>query len=32
MLSQADLATYRRDGSIVLSDILTAAEVEALRR
>jgi ectoine hydroxylase-related dioxygenase (phytanoyl-CoA dioxygenase family) len=32
MLSQADLATYRRDGFIVLPDILTPAEVEALRR
>jgi phytanoyl-CoA hydroxylase len=31
MLSQADLATYRRDGFIVLSGILTPAEVEALR-
>ena len=32
MLSQAALAAYRRDGFVVLPDILTAAEVEALRR
>jgi ectoine hydroxylase-related dioxygenase (phytanoyl-CoA dioxygenase family) len=32
MLSPADLATYRRDGFIVLPDIFTRAEVEALRR
>src|SRR6201997_1121988 len=32
MLSPADLATYRRDGFIVLPDILTRDEVEALRR
>src|SRR5712671_7044250 len=32
MLSQADLAGYRRDGFIILPDILTASEVEALRR
>jgi phytanoyl-CoA hydroxylase len=32
MLSPADLATYRRDGFIVLPDILTREEVEALRR
>ena len=32
MLSPADLATYRRDGYIVLPDILTRDEVEALRR
>ena len=32
MLSSADLATYRRDGFIVLPDILTPDEVEALRR
>jgi phytanoyl-CoA hydroxylase len=31
MLSQADLATYRRDGFIVLPGILTPAKVEALR-
>ena len=31
MLSPADLATYRRDGFIVLPDILTADEVAALR-
>jgi phytanoyl-CoA hydroxylase len=31
MLSQADLATYRRDGFIVLSGIVTLAEIEALR-
>ena len=32
MLSPADLATYRRDGFIVLPDILIRDEVEALRR
>src|ERR1700680_1314944 len=32
MLGQADFATYQRDGFIVLPDILTADEVEALRR
>jgi ectoine hydroxylase-related dioxygenase (phytanoyl-CoA dioxygenase family) len=32
MLSPADLATYRRDGFIVVPDILTRDEVEALRR
>ena len=32
MLSQATLAAYRRDGFIVLRDILDAPEVEALRR
>ena len=32
MLSTATLASYRRDGFVVLPDILTAAEVEALRR
>src|SRR5207253_7926344 len=32
MLSAADLATYRRDGFVVLPDILTRDEVEALRR
>jgi len=32
MLSPAALAAYRRDGFIVLPDILAAAEVEALRR
>jgi hypothetical protein len=32
MLSQVDLAAYRRDGFIVLPDILTPADVEALRR
>jgi hypothetical protein len=32
MLSPTDLAAYRRDGFIVLPDILTRAEVEALRR
>src|SRR5437870_1968991 len=32
MLSQADLAAYRRNGFIVLPDILSTAEVEALRR
>ena len=32
MLSAADLATYRRDGFIVVPDILTRDEVEALRR
>src|SRR5436305_1742930 len=31
MLSPADLATYRRDGFIVLPDILKLDEVEALR-
>src|SRR5881227_3587375 len=31
MLSPADLATYRRDGFIVLPDILKRDEVEALR-
>ncbi|HUC71417.1 MAG TPA: phytanoyl-CoA dioxygenase family protein, partial [Stellaceae bacterium] len=32
MLSTATLASYRRDGFVVLPDILTAAEVDALRR
>ncbi len=32
MLSQAALAAYRRDGFIVLRDVLAAAEVEALRQ
>jgi phytanoyl-CoA hydroxylase len=32
MLSQANLATYRRDGFVVLPDILAADEVEGLRR
>jgi phytanoyl-CoA hydroxylase len=32
MLSQAALAAYRRDGFIVLRDILDAPEVEALRQ
>ena len=32
MLSQAALAAYRRDGFIVLRDILDAPEVESLRR
>jgi ectoine hydroxylase-related dioxygenase (phytanoyl-CoA dioxygenase family) len=32
MLSPADLATYRRDGFIVVPGILTSDEVEALRR
>jgi phytanoyl-CoA hydroxylase len=32
MLSQADLTAYRRDGFIVLPDILTQQEVAALRR
>jgi len=32
MLSPATLAAYWRDGFIVLPDILTPAEVEALRR
>jgi len=32
MMSPADLATYRRDGFIVLPDILARDEVEALRR
>ena len=32
MLSQADLTAYRRDGFIVLHDILTQQEVAALRR
>jgi phytanoyl-CoA hydroxylase len=32
MLSSADLATYLRDGFIVLPDILTPDEVDALRR
>ena len=32
MLSQAAIAAYRRDGFIVLPDIPTPAEVEALRR
>ena len=31
MLSPADLAIYRRDGFVVLPDILTRDEVEALR-
>ena len=32
MLSPATLATYRRDGYIVLPDILEPARIEALRR
>ena len=32
MLSPAELTAYRRDGSIVLPDILTREEIEALRR
>ena len=32
MLSQTDLAAYRRDGFIVLPEILSPDEVEALRR
>jgi phytanoyl-CoA hydroxylase len=32
MLSSADLDAYRRDGFIVLPDVLTQDEVEALRR
>jgi phytanoyl-CoA hydroxylase len=32
MLSQTDLAAYRRDGFIVLPNILTSDEVETLRR
>ena len=32
MLSQATLAAYRRDGFIVLRDVLDAPEVEALRQ
>ena len=32
MLGPADFATYQRDGFIVLPDILTPDEVEALRR
>jgi phytanoyl-CoA hydroxylase len=32
MLSQTNLASYRRDGFIVLPDILAPEEVEALRR
>ena len=32
MLSQATLAAYRRDGFIVLRDVLDAAEVAALRQ
>ena len=32
MLSPTTLAAYRRDGFIVLPDILSAAEVDALRR
>ena len=32
MLSETALADYRRDGFVVLPDILTMAEVEALRR
>jgi len=32
MLSQTELAAYRRDGFIVLPEILTRGEVEALRR
>jgi phytanoyl-CoA hydroxylase len=32
MLSETTLATYRRDGFVVLPDILTSSEVEALRR
>jgi ectoine hydroxylase-related dioxygenase (phytanoyl-CoA dioxygenase family) len=32
MLSSTDLAAYRRDGFIVLPDILSREEVEALRR
>jgi len=31
MMSSANLATYRRDGFIVLPDILTRDEVEAVR-
>src|SRR5579871_6857025 len=32
MLTPADLAAYRRDGFMVLPDILSAREIEALRR
>src|SRR5437899_6581119 len=32
MLSQTDLAAYRRDGFILLPEILSPDEVEALRR
>jgi ectoine hydroxylase-related dioxygenase (phytanoyl-CoA dioxygenase family) len=32
MLSEAQLAAYRRDGFVVIPDILDAGEVEALRR
>ena len=32
MLSQADLTAYRRDGFIVLPDVLARDEVDALRR
>ena len=32
MLSQTELAAYRRDGFIVLPEIFTRAEVEAPRR
>ncbi len=32
MLSETTLAAYRRDGFVVLPDILTSSEVEALRR
>jgi phytanoyl-CoA hydroxylase len=32
MLSETDLAAYRRDGFIVVPDVLSAAEVEMLRR
>jgi hypothetical protein len=32
MLSEATLAAYRRDGFIVLPDILNSDEVDALRR
>jgi phytanoyl-CoA hydroxylase len=32
MLSQADLAAYRRDGFIVVANVLNQAEVQALRR
>ncbi len=32
MLSQANLAAYRRDGFVVLPDVLSPGEVEALRR
>ena len=32
MLSSIEFAAYRRDGFIVLPDVLTRDEVEALRR